>query len=139
LLFQYKIFEINLPLLALLHVYLFYQLIKKNCLSRIICCFFAKHTALRRKSKDWLAQIMCLSGATCLSVDYCFFDPALCINLTKRVGLVQSQTSFSSHHRYRLYYIMLTLYRVHLALWMLESNATVMIMTSWDNKVIPWF
>ena len=21
-----------------------------------ICCFFAKHTALRRKSKDWLAQ-----------------------------------------------------------------------------------
>jgi hypothetical protein len=21
-----------------------------------ICCFFAKHTALRRKNKDWLAQ-----------------------------------------------------------------------------------
>ena len=21
-----------------------------------ICCFFTKHTALRRKSKDWLAQ-----------------------------------------------------------------------------------
>ena len=21
-----------------------------------ICCFYAKHTALRRKSKDWLAQ-----------------------------------------------------------------------------------
>jgi len=21
-----------------------------------ICCFFAKHAALRRKSKDWLAQ-----------------------------------------------------------------------------------
>jgi hypothetical protein len=21
-----------------------------------ICCFFAKHTALRRKSKDWLAR-----------------------------------------------------------------------------------
>jgi hypothetical protein len=127
LLFQYKILEINLPLLALLHVYLFYLLIKKNCLSRtlnkfvsdlqqvggfkprsgqanhyeiVICCIFAKHTALRRKSKDWLAQIMCLSGATCFSVDYCFFDPALCINLTKRVGLVQSQTSFSSHHRY---------------------------------------
>ena len=22
----------------------------------VFCCFFAKHTALRRKSKDWLAQ-----------------------------------------------------------------------------------
>jgi len=62
----------------------------------VICCFFAKHTTLRRKSKDCLAGIMCLSGATCLPG---FFYPALYINLTKRVGLVQSQTSFSSHHR----------------------------------------
>ena len=31
-----------------------------------ICRFSAKHAALRRKSKDWLArnQIMCQSGAT---------------------------------------------------------------------------
>jgi hypothetical protein len=32
-----------------------------------ICCFFAKHTPLRRKSKDWLAWSQ--GGATCLSVD----------------------------------------------------------------------
>jgi hypothetical protein len=40
-----------------------------------ICCFSAKDTALRRKSKDWLAQnqIMCLSGAIFLSTD-CFFS-----------------------------------------------------------------
>jgi hypothetical protein len=33
-----------------------------------ICCFSAKHTALRRKSKDWLAwnQNNVSSGATCL-------------------------------------------------------------------------
>ena len=36
-----------------------------------ICCFSAKHAALRRKNKDWSVGnwIRCLSGATCLSVD----------------------------------------------------------------------
>jgi hypothetical protein len=30
---------------------------KKNCLWQpCFCCFFAKHAALRRKSKDWLAR-----------------------------------------------------------------------------------
>jgi hypothetical protein len=30
-----------------------------------ICCFSAKHVAVRRKSKDWLGfRIMCPSGAT---------------------------------------------------------------------------
>jgi hypothetical protein len=44
-----------------------------------ICCFSAKYAALRRKSKDWLAQIriMCQSGVTCLSVDCCFSELAL--------------------------------------------------------------
>ena len=36
-----------------------------------MCCFFAKHAVLRRKSKDWLAlhqdNVSC--GATCLSAD----------------------------------------------------------------------
>ena len=43
-----------------------------------ICCFSAKHTALR-KSKDWLArnQKMCPSGATCLPADYCISELAL--------------------------------------------------------------
>ena len=39
-----------------------------------ICCFSAKHAALRRKSKDWLLgiRITCPSGATCLPADCCF-------------------------------------------------------------------
>ena len=38
-----------------------------------ICCFSAKHAALRRKSKEsWLGiRIMCPSGTTCLHAD-CF-------------------------------------------------------------------
>jgi hypothetical protein len=42
-----------------------------------MCCFSAKHAALRSKNKDWLARIMCQSGATCLSVDCCFSALAL--------------------------------------------------------------
>ena len=43
-----------------------------------ICCFSAKHAALRRKSKDWLEiRIMCPSGATCLPADCCFSELAL--------------------------------------------------------------
>ena len=43
-----------------------------------ICCFSAKHAALRRKSRDWLEIIiMCPSGATCLPVDCCFSTLAL--------------------------------------------------------------
>jgi hypothetical protein len=47
-----------------------------------ICCFSTKHAALRSKSKraktGWLRiRIMCQSGATCLSVDYCFSELAL--------------------------------------------------------------
>jgi hypothetical protein len=44
-----------------------------------ICCFSAKHAALRSKSKDWLARfrIMCPSGATYLSADCCFSELAL--------------------------------------------------------------
>ena len=40
-----------------------------------ICCFSAKHIALRRKSKDWLGGIRIIysSGATCLSAG-CFFS-----------------------------------------------------------------
>jgi len=44
-----------------------------------ICCFSAKHAALRRKSKTgWFGiRIMCTSGATCLAADCCFSDLAL--------------------------------------------------------------
>ena len=38
-----------------------------------ICCFFAKHAALRRKSKDWL----CPSKVTCPSMECCFSELAL--------------------------------------------------------------
>ena len=42
-----------------------------------ICCFSAKHAALRIKSKDWLAQnrdIVSRVGAICLSADCCLVD-----------------------------------------------------------------
>jgi hypothetical protein len=41
-----------------------------------ICCFFAKHTAFRWKSEDWLARMVCPS----VSADYCLIP-------TKRGGL----------------------------------------------------
>jgi len=44
-----------------------------------ICHFSAKHTAIKSKSKDWLAgnRIMCPSGMTCLPADCCFSELAL--------------------------------------------------------------
>jgi hypothetical protein len=41
-----------------------------------MCCFSAKHAALRRKRRDCLArnQDNVLSWATCLSTDCCFSD-----------------------------------------------------------------
>jgi hypothetical protein len=44
-----------------------------------IYCFSAKHTALRRKIKDWFAgnQANVSEWATCLSADCCFSDLAL--------------------------------------------------------------
>ena len=41
-----------------------------------ISCFSAKHAALRRKSKTgWLGiRIMCQSGTTCLSAEFCFSE-----------------------------------------------------------------
>ena len=61
-----------------------------------ICCFCTKHTALRRKSKDWLAQNQNNVSEwgwhaylwTVVSVSWHYKNPA------KRVGLVQS----GSHH-----------------------------------------
>ena len=42
-----------------------------------ICCFSAKHAALRRTS-CWLGiRIMCPNGTTCLSVDCCFSELSL--------------------------------------------------------------
>jgi hypothetical protein len=41
------------------------------------CCFSAKHTALRRKDEDWLAQNqdnVSEWGDICLSVDCCFIE-----------------------------------------------------------------
>jgi uncharacterized protein YaaR (DUF327 family) len=44
-----------------------------------ICCFSAKHAALRRMSKDWLARIQdnVSEWGTRLSKDCCFSDQAL--------------------------------------------------------------
>ena len=47
-----------------------------------ICCFSAKHAALRRKSKDWLARNQ--DNVTVVSVSQHYNNP------TKCVGLVQS-------------------------------------------------
>ena len=45
-----------------------------------MCCFFAKHAALRRKSKDLVGSksgLMCSNGATCLFADCCFSKLAI--------------------------------------------------------------
>ena len=45
-----------------------------------ICCFSAKHAALRRRNKDWLARnqnIMCSNGETCPPADCCFSELVL--------------------------------------------------------------
>jgi hypothetical protein len=45
-----------------------------------VCCFSAKHAALRRNNKDWLARNrdnVCPNGATFLSADCCFSELAL--------------------------------------------------------------
>ena len=43
-----------------------------------ICCFFVKHTKLRSKSKDWLAQnldnVSSSEATTCFPVDLCFSE-----------------------------------------------------------------
>ena len=40
-----------------------------------ICCFSAKRTVLRRKSKDWLGiRIICLSSVKCLSTNCSFSE-----------------------------------------------------------------
>jgi hypothetical protein len=58
-----------------------------------ICCFSAKHTLLKRKRKDWLAQnqdnVSEGVGGTCLSADCCFQWASTIKIPTKRVGLVQ--------------------------------------------------
>jgi hypothetical protein len=57
-----------------------------------ICCFSAKHTALRRKNKIkvWLwIMIICRGGATCLPADCCLSELAL-KHPTKRIRLVES-------------------------------------------------
>ena len=44
-----------------------------------ICCFSAKHAALRKRSKTGCLgiRIMCPSGTTCLPADCCFSELAL--------------------------------------------------------------
>ena len=62
-----------------------------------ICCFSARHAALRSKSKDWLprVRIMCLGKVACLPADCCFRELAR-KNPAQRVGLVQSRIHSSS-------------------------------------------
>ena len=74
--------------------------IKDNEIS--MCCFSAKHAALRKNNKDWLSgiRVMCPSGPTCLSADCCSSEQALW-NPNNRVGLVQSGPH---HHLIEHYY-----------------------------------
>ena len=57
-----------------------------------MCCFFAKHAAIRRLSKDWLARNQDnVSECVDISIHELLFQWASIIkNTTKRVGLVQS-------------------------------------------------
>jgi hypothetical protein len=81
-----------------------------------ICCFSAKHAALRSKNKDWLIRIMCVNGATCLSVNSCFLR-ANYKNPICHVGFVQS-----GHHHHNLIDILLVLTMKYLKKIALNSN-----------------
>ena len=67
-----------------------------------ICCFFAKHAALRRKSKDWWARNQDnMSEWGDMSIRGLLFQWASTIkNPAKLVGLVQS-----GHHHHHHHYI----------------------------------
>jgi len=57
-----------------------------------IYCFSAKHTALRRKSKDWLAwNEDNVSEWSDMSICDCCFSELALEKSTKRFGLVQSR------------------------------------------------
>ena len=85
-----------------------------------ICCFSAKHAALRRKSKykDWWLgiRIMCQSGATCLSADCCFSELALWISnyICKLVGLVLRGPH---HHLIENWLVLAVILPKHLLCW----------------------
>jgi hypothetical protein len=64
-----------------------------------ICCFFAKHVAIRRKSKDGFARNqdnVSEWGDMWLSICELLFQWATYKNPTKRVGLLQS----GPHHHF---------------------------------------
>ena len=64
-----------------------------------MCCFSAKHVALRSKSKDWLGlgiRIMCPSGVTCLSAD-CYFSELSLYKFNSASWFRTKRTSSSSH------------------------------------------
>ena len=61
-----------------------------------IFCFSTKHVALKRKSKDWLANQNNVSEWCDMSIRWWLFHWANSKNPTKRVGLVQRR----SHHHF---------------------------------------
>jgi hypothetical protein len=63
-----------------------------------ICCFFAKHTALRRKSKDWLGRIQnYVSEWSDMSTGGLLFQWASTIRIQLSV-LVSLEQSGLHHH-----------------------------------------
>ena len=63
----------------ILHFTFLFSLFQTKDLKVWLCCFSAKYTTLRRKSKGCCLgiMIMCRSGATCLPANCCFIELAL--------------------------------------------------------------
>jgi hypothetical protein len=65
-----------------------------------ICCFSAKHTALREREKTGQLgiSIMCPSGTTCLIVDCCFSElPKICFDMTLFLNFFQIYNKIYFH------------------------------------------
>ena len=74
-----------------------------------ICCFSAKHAALRRKSKDWLAQNQNnVSEWSAMSTRRILFQWASTKNRTQHVGLEQS----GPHHLFENELVLKMVFRV---------------------------
>jgi hypothetical protein len=81
-----------------------------------ICYFPANNTSLRRKSKDWI-RTLCQSGAVCLSMNCCFIELTLNIQLSEypfqsRIHPIRARTHHPPHLRRASLHIWL-----HLRCW----------------------
>ena len=98
-----------------------------------MCCFSAKHAALRRKSKDWLAQNQ--NNSTCISADFSFSELALYKSNSACWSITKWTSSSLTHSLY--YYNVIT---VNYKNKLLKSCSFWMVLNTYQHEnYILWF